>query len=45
MNEPSMKWRLVKAALALFAIGGGVGLAGMLVGTGISEVLSRIFGG
>ncbi|WP_407280566.1 hypothetical protein U5817_09800 [Aromatoleum evansii] len=40
-----MKWKLVKAALVLFAAGGGVGLIGMLVGTGLAEVLSLAFGG
>lgn len=40
-----MNWRLIKAALGLFAIGGGVGLAGMLVGTGLAEIISRVLGG
>lgn len=40
-----MKWRLVKAALGLFAIGGGFALGGVLVGTGLAEIIVRIFGG
>lgn len=40
-----MNWRLVKAALGLFAIGGGVALGGVLVGTGLAEIITRIFGG
>lgn len=37
-----MRWRLVKAALALFALGGGVALGGMLVGTGLAEIITRM---
>lgn len=40
-----MRWRLVKAALGLFALGGGVALGGVLVGTGLAEIITRIFGG
>lgn len=38
------KLKLLKAIVGLFALGGGVTLAGMLVGTGLSEVLSRLMG-
>lgn len=37
-----MNWKLVKAALVLFGIGGGVGLAGMLVGTGLAEIITMM---
>lgn len=40
-----MKWRLVKAVIGLFAVGGGVALGGLLVGTGMAEIIARIFGG
>lgn len=37
--------KLWKAAIVLFLAGGGVGLAGMLVGTGLAELIARVFGG
>lgn len=40
-----MNRKLVKAALGLFALGGGVALGGMLVGTGLAEIITRILGG
>lgn len=39
-----MNWKL-KAALVLFGAGGGAALLGMLVGTGLAEIITRIFGG
>lgn len=41
----SMKPRLAKAAVVLFAIGGAVVLAAFTVGSGIAEIITRIFGG
>lgn len=37
-----MNRRLIKAALGLFALGGGVALGGMLVGTGLAELLTKM---
>lgn len=39
-----MKSRLAKAAVVLFAIGGGVVLAAFSVGSGIAEIITRIVG-
>lgn len=39
-----MNGKLVKAALGLFALGGGVALGGIVVGTGLAEIITRIFG-
>lgn len=39
------KPRLAKAAVVLFGIGGVVVLASFAVGSGIAEIITRIFGG
>lgn len=38
-----MNWKF-KAVLILFGMGGGAALGGVLVGTGLAEILTRILG-